>query len=348
MAAGKDDPGRACQLSAYWLPAEQKQWQCYALGMLYAPLRGTLQVLRIEPDGGSARVYRVLTLFRSDSLNPLRSSLTLLTVFAVRSDSGWLFANALPRFTAAWPRETVGPFTYIRPPDQPFQRARAEAAVRFADSVATLFAVPPPAPLTYFVMPTIDDVYRAMGLQTLRKWGPGGGVSQPMNRILFSGDPAIGENYRHELVHIMLRPISGSPLAFVSEAVPTWLGGTSGMDFRTAAQGLATFLRNKPTVTLDSMVDGRYPAPVTYAAGAVFVQMLFEHGGIDAVREFYRSRASGTNLRMHMTEVFQQPWPVIADTWRSRALAFVGAQRGRAAEGPPDYRPQLPERAPLS
>ena len=34
LAAGKDNPGRACQPSAYWLPAEQNQWQCYALGML--------------------------------------------------------------------------------------------------------------------------------------------------------------------------------------------------------------------------------------------------------------------------------------------------------------------------
>ena len=69
------------------------------------------------------------------------------------------------------------------------------------------------------------------------KFGATGGLAQPVNRQLFSGIPALGEEYRHELAHLVLAPLmTSSTWCVVSEGVATWLGGTTGGDFQTAAR----------------------------------------------------------------------------------------------------------------
>ena len=49
-------------------------------------------------------------------------------------------------------------------PHYPFNRSRAERAVAFTDSIATAFGVPPLTALTYYLTPTVDEIYRIMGL----------------------------------------------------------------------------------------------------------------------------------------------------------------------------------------
>jgi hypothetical protein len=338
LAENARTPGRGCRPSDRWVRAERERWQCYALALLYVPRTATAHVLSIRAEQGRRDVYRILTLFRSDSArSALRSATTLMTVFAVHADSAWLLANALPRFTSDWRREKVGPITYVMPPDYAFRRARAEAAVRFADSLAIQFGVPRLGPLTYFLLPSVDDVYRIMGLQTPHRWGPGGGVAQPGNHLLFSGDPGVGEDYRHELTHVVLGPIAGSPLAFVTEAVPTWLGGTSGMSYAVAAESLAIFLRANPNITLDSLIEGRFHARISYAAGAVLAAMIFDRGGVSAVKSFYMSPAGPKDMRLGVERLFQQPWAAVEAMWRARTLAFVAAEPARSASGGPSH-----------
>lgn len=159
-----------------------------------------------------------------------------------------------------------------------------------------------------------------MGLETAIPWGPVGGVAQPTNHQLFSGIPAIGESYRHELAHMVLLPLMGNTSYLVSEGVPTWLGGTTGADFRTAARGLATFLAEHPAVTLDSILSGHFREQY-YPAGAVFVQMVYERGGMEAVKGLYAAGA-GKEFEANMERLFARSWPAIVADWRRRALAY--------------------------
>lgn len=322
---------QACRPSPFWDPGEQRQWPCYSLANLYLPDSATAEVRSIQPAAATdAHEYRVVTLFHTDSASsPLQSSIATMTVFAVRSDTGWLFANALPRLTRAWRRETVGPVTYVLEPGYSFDRQRAERAVAFTDSLAATFGVPPLEPLTYYLTSSSDEVFRIMGLETPRKWGPVGGVAQPVNRQLFSGIPAVGEDYRHELAHIVLRPLVSRTLYFISEGVPTWLGGTTGMDFPTAARGLGTLLSQQPSVTLDSILTGRFPPAQFYPAGGVFTLMAHEEGGVDAVKALFNSGVTVAEFRTAMERLFGRPWASIAAEWRRRALSFAADTTGR-------------------
>ena len=224
----------ACRPSPYWDPAEQRQWPCYSLANLYLPDSATAEVLSIQPAAATGTTeYRVVTRFDTDSASsPLQSSTATMAVFAARSDTGWLFANALPRLTRAWCRETVGPITYVLEPGYPFDRQRAERAVAFTDSLAATFGVPRLQPLTYYLTSSSDEVFRIMGLETPRRWGPAGGVAQPVNHQLFSGIPAF-RHWARTIATSLRTSCSGrssaarcvsSPRAFLrgSEERPAW------------------------------------------------------------------------------------------------------------------------------
>ena len=205
---------------------------------------------------------------------------------------------------------------------RPFDRGRAERAVAFTDSVAAAFGVPRLERLTYYLTSSEDEVYRVMGLETDIKWGPAGGVAQPTNHQLFSGMPSVGEDYRHELAHMVLLPLMGNTSYLVSEGVPTWLGGTTGLDFPTAARKLASYLAAHPAVTLDTFLTRRISPPESYAALAVFVQMVFERGGVDAVKALYDAGV-GEDFRSKMEQMFGRSWSSIVADWRERALSFA-------------------------
>lgn len=173
---------------------------------------------------------------------------------------------------------------FSAPATPTIDRARAVRAVAFTDSIAGAFGVPPIERLTYYLTSSVDEVYRIMGLETPITWGPVGGAAQPVNHQIFSGIPGVGEDYRHELAHVVLSQAVGRSLYFWSEGVATWLGGTTGMDFRPAAQALGEFLSRNPTVSLDAIMTGRFPQAQLYPAGAVLALMVHERGGAQAIK----------------------------------------------------------------
>jgi len=296
----------------------------YDLAGSYLPDSAVPEVLSVGPVADLNSEYRVVTLFRSDNENnSMRSRTVTVTVFALRSEDGWVFANALPRLTQTWRRETIGRITYVMEPGYPFNRERAEQAAAFVDSLASAFGVPQIDPLTYFLTTSSDEVYRIMGLESEKKWGPVGGVAQPTNHQLFSGIPAVGEDYRHELTHIVILPLMGRTTYFVSEGVPTWLGGTTGMDFPTAARGLAAFLRQHPGVDLDSIMSGHYPVAQFYAAAAVFVKLVYDQGGTGAVKALFEFGPTAQDLRAPVEHLLGRPWGSIASDWRHLVLSFA-------------------------
>jgi hypothetical protein len=147
-----------------------------------------------------------------------------------------------------------------------------------------------------------------------------GGAAQPVNRQLFSGIPAIGEEYRHELAHLVLAPlVSARTSYFISEGVPTWVGGTTGQDFPTAVRGLAAFLTERPKVSLDSILSRAWPAAQFYPAAAMIAAMAHERGGVNSVKALFNAGA-GDQLRRELERLLGRPWNVIQADWRARIL----------------------------
>ena len=119
-----------------------------------------------------------------------------MTVYAVLENGQWGLANALPRKTARWQRETVGQITYFVEPGLAFDRDKARRGVAFLDSLTAAFGVPRVATLDYYVTSSADAALNILGAEVPEKYGPHGGFSKPVNHQLFSGTPTLGEDYR--------------------------------------------------------------------------------------------------------------------------------------------------------
>ena len=308
--------------SPFWANGEQQRWISFPLALNFVGPSAVPTVLDIRPaTPGSDSVYVVKTLFRSPGSTQTSQPLALTRVYAVRERGTWVFSNALPRATRDWQRKTVGAFDYAFPPGYPFDRARAERATAFADSLAAAFAIPKVSHVAYYLTESPDEMNRVIGLDWFPSSTDGGAFSSGPNRLLVSGNPAIGENYRHEIVHVVLGPLSirgVHPLLW--EGAATWLGGTLGMDASATRRAYAEFLRKHPDVTLETILNHSSDQGFR-PAGAVLCQMVFERGGIPAVKALLASGISDADLQAGLQRLLGKTWPDIQVEWRKGALA---------------------------
>lgn len=314
-----------------WSSVEQNDWIAYDLtsGNAYQASSATVVDIRPAQTQGSADEFVVRTLFTS-AVGPERvvRPFALTRVYAVREDGRWVFGNALPRLTRDWERAEVGPITYVYEPGHAFDRARAERAVAFADSLAVSLDLPGIDELTYYIAGGSEEIDRIMGVD----WtfgDVGKGYSIPWNRLLFSGDPVFGEEHRHELVHHILGPLlaEGVVHGMVNEGLATWLGGGLGMTFLESVRVYESYLEDHPQVTLDYVLaPNPGPDPGFRPAGAVLAFMIHEHGGVQALKELLRSGQSNDDLRATVVRIFGIPWPEVAVRWRDRVRDLALAQ----------------------
>lgn len=146
-----------------------------------------------------------------------------MTVFARRQHDRWGLANSLTYNSAAWQRETRGRVTFRVAPTLHFTASRAERAAAFVDSRPQVCSVAPPPRLDYYVTESVDQTLEIPGTVVPQRFGAAGGFAKPVNFQVFSGIPALGEECRHDIAHVVLVPITcgSSTSLLASEGIPT-------------------------------------------------------------------------------------------------------------------------------
>lgn len=309
--------------SPLWSASEQAQWSMYDLAGFYLPDQSVPEVLTVTPVNAAVdTAFRIVTRFWPEGTTKRDSSfkpVLTMTVYARRDGGRWVLANALPYQTSTWVRETRGRITYRVAPALRFNATKAVRAAAFVDSLAAAFSVTAPPHIDYYVTESVDQALAILGVVVPDRYGAAGGFAKPVNFQVFSGIPAVGEEYRHELAHVVFLPIirgSGTSL-LASEGVPTWFGGTAGRDFQGSVRHLAAQLRADPRLSFDRIVDDMsVSSDYRNAAGAVLAQMVHEAGGANALREYMRT--PGRGIRDVLVRLLQRPWPTIIEDWRRR------------------------------
>jgi hypothetical protein len=247
--------------------------------------------------------------------------IALTRVFAIRENGQWVFANALPRLTRDWQRHVIGNITYIVEPSHRFDERKAKSAVRFADSVARMFSVPPIPALNYYVADTPEEIHRILGLDFM-VGGEQASYADPAKQMILVGSSAFGEDHRHELTHFALAPLIWTPNTpgIINEGTATWLGGSLGKSFPDVMREYAAFLVARPNITLDSVLTVEDHDLGTRPAGAALVEMTYLHGGIPAVKALMAAGRSDAQLRAALVKVLEMPWPEIDRKWRAYVL----------------------------
>jgi hypothetical protein len=323
----RPDSARA---NRYWSNAEQRRWPRYDLtgGYIYqgsdwaADTRITLvELAPAVPGDSDVYVIRTLYVRAPDSVGAAIQPRALQRVYAVRERGRWVLAGALPRLTASWPRAIIGPITFIYSPSHRFDRRKAERSARFVDSLSRAIGVTVPRRLTFVVAPSPDELARITGLDfCLSPLGR----AYPDDALVMSGLPSYGEWYPHELAHVIFRSLEGKlpgPPFFV-EGAATWVGGSRGRDYPTLVRELRAVLRERPTLTLDSIVaPHEWTDSISYTSAAVLFDMAHEHGGQRAIRQLLGATdASVTGVFATLEQAIGLPRPELNVAWRHRVM----------------------------
>jgi hypothetical protein len=307
-----------------WSAAEQRRWPVFDLLSGYVQGLTNFTVVRLAPAVGfdSTYVIRVLISDVDDTSRIVRPQ-ALYRVYAVREAGRWVLANALPRMTRTWNHATIGPITFFYPPTRPFTRSRAAATSRFLDSLARAFDLPVPK-TDYYFTDDLSETMRALGLEFFPQGDTVGGVSNGFDHLVFVGSSGAGESYRHEVSHVVLQPLISQyhPAWRVMEGLMTWTGGSVGQDFRDLLPALATYLARHSELTLDTVLVNpplrEGSLDVGYDGAAALCAMVFEKGGVAAVRELL---SAGNNPAASLTSaarILAVPRSGLDSLWRSR------------------------------
>ena len=321
LRAGRNTPGAA----RHWSTSERSlpAYDIAATIGTYGP-GFAATVLDVRPRVlDSTDEYVVKTLIARVNAQQDVRPVVLTRVYAVQEEGRWVFANALSRDTSDWLHATVGPIRYVVSPRRSFDQGRAERLIAFADSVAVSFEVPRLPQLTYYVAADSDELHRAMGVDwTFGSFGTA--YASPANSMILSGNPIFGEENRHEIVHILLAPLvaKGRTHPMINEGVASWLGGSQGMSFDQFMRRYASYLRDNPDVTVDTLLAGAAVDRGWYPTGALLVHMIHERGGYDAVHELMTSGSSADELRSAIARLLGAEWEDVVAEVRRRALEF--------------------------
>lgn len=244
-------------------------------------------VLDVLPAALDSSAWTVRTLVaRAGSAGDVRV-LGIVRSRVMRERGRWVLVSPLAEGLRDWRRVRVGRLAYRVAPGRAFDAPRAARAARFVDSLATAFGVAAPDSITYLVAGSADEAQRALGMDWALETP---GRAYAPNRLLYSGNPALGEFYAHELAHVVLDPVAGAGVpGMAQEGVATWVGGSVGRGFPALMREYGAFLRAHPAVTVTGTVQGAYDYDAGWRPlGALLFQLVYERGGMPAVRALLR------------------------------------------------------------
>jgi hypothetical protein len=335
--------------SPHWSAAEQRALRPgaeYDLTRAFAfqdrewARRTRVTVLDVRPATADSAAWEIRTLLATVGRDSAVRTTGIVRTRVVREDGRWVLASPFLAAARGWHRTRVGRIAYVVAPGRAFDRGRATRAARFVDSLAAAFDVVAPDSIDYLVAGSPDEAQRAVGMEwTLATPGR----AYVPNRFVYSGDPALGEFYAHELAHVVLDPVVGAGIpGMAQEGLATWAGGSLGRDFAALMREYGAFVRARPDVTLSAVVrgDDAFDAGWRPMAALLF-QLVHEHGGMPAVRALLADMARRPQpvLFLNPDEAFASAVaraldvarPALDAVVRARALRYAADQPGAAA-----------------
>ncbi|HEX4634478.1 MAG TPA: hypothetical protein VH163_11615 [Gemmatimonadales bacterium] len=287
-------------------------------------------VVNLEPAAGMDSTYLIRTLVGAtgDSGTAYRP-LALYRTYAVREHGRWVLANALPRETRSWRHEHIGRITFVFPASYPFARPRAEGSARFVDSLAGAWSLDPPAAIGYYFTANPKDTQRAMGLDFIPAPDTAWGLADTQHKIVYVGSSASGEDYRHELSHLVLVPFTSvhHPGRLVNEGLATWTGGSAGLRFRQLMPGLSRYLEDHPQLTLAQiMADSPQregSLDVGYDGFAVLCEMVYRQSGLAGITALADAGRDDKAVLDAAARAIEVPRDNLDTAWRARIHALA-------------------------
>lgn len=297
-------------------------------GEAYQGFPATILGVTGTGPGDSVFVVKILHA-TADSSRTQIQPLALQRLYAVRAPAapyGWQLSSPLPRLTGNWVHRAAGVITFWYAPGQRQSVRKRQEASQFVDSVARLFGVARPEHINAYLTGRWEQGQRLLGLDFFPEGsgaGSGLGGLSVGTGILLLSNPAIGEAYLHELVHLVLWPVQSHNHVF-GEGVAVWLGGSQGRSPKAMYEFLHRYQLAHPNVKLTDIIgsdtlQGVDASTVLYATRGLIVDSIYRQSGIPGLRRFALVSGTDDQLIAALPSYISEIGTDINQWWRTQA-----------------------------
>lgn len=223
----------------------------------------------------------------------------ILTVYAIRTNTGFKFMSLPQWYINNWGIKNVGKISYCFAKSHDFDNTQALKLDSFNNKICHLFNSEPLS-FTYFIGKNVMDAYQIMGFDfapdahTVNQIGA---IFNSYNKCIFVGNGA--EYYPHEVVHLYTNKFWGKDgfyyHSWFDEGIATLFGGSRGYPLEWHLEKLNFFLEQNPIETLNdiskltTVPNGEYMTEYNYAIGGLICKRIYESKGMDGLFDLLKS-----------------------------------------------------------
>lgn len=199
--------------------------------------------------------------------------------------------NALTLNREKWIKNKVGLIEYFYPKEYNFSHKKALEANEFIYQITDIFKTEP-IEFEYYLAEDFDEIQKLKGFDYYIGMGgktiPSGKAS--INRIFCAG---LGENYKHEIVHVQIDKHYPNKHYWVTEGLATFLSGSSrGKSNDWHQRKIYNYLKKHPEINLNNLTEyvnfDNY-TDYHYALGSFLISKIYEKGGWELIMKAMES-----------------------------------------------------------
>ena len=287
-------------------------------------------IAAIDPVGEGDTLFEVSVLHASwDSVGKFVRPYALQRFDAhksAREPFGWQLLSPMKRLTASWSSRTDGPLTYWYPRGAQPNRAKARAAAKFVDSIATLFEVAPPIHLDIYVTQSMREMNEVLGVSFLIPLPDLAGRSVRADSVMVLPSARLGEYNRHELVRAVLQPRLGFGNLISWEGIPVWLGSVADLTSGELYSQLVRYQQSHKewgalaTISQFDTADRQLGLNAMFATTGLIMEGIYKHSGMSGVRQF-QSYPGNSPFYSIIPALLGIPASELDNWWRAEAAA---------------------------
>ncbi|RYM31332.1 hypothetical protein ERX46_16755 [Brumimicrobium glaciale] len=202
--------------------------------------------------------------------------------------------------------QKVGFITYVYPTNHKFNKRLARKQSRLLKQVAKDFAfelsnyqfVFSQDKSSFFELRGYDFHFENIGLDVPS------GKADVKNGIVYSH--GCNEFYPHELIHLFLNPKYPNAHSWFIEGFATYFGQSRGQSLEWHLQKLKNYLNMYPEIDLNTLLNlGNmdYISGYKYVLGGFFIQIAYEQGGSEKVKQLLNSGSSDEDFYLALESV---------------------------------------------
>jgi len=314
-------------LKKYWAESETNAFDFPDLAYTYLRSKGSVwytndneYFLGVTNRGNN--LFQIKTLFNTNREGPFKGfPSVMLTIYVRQTSSGLQLENTFTHNMNSLIKYTANNITYYYPNDYAFADSISIILNQRVEQFKKGFKIENTKPIIYVLSNRLTDVSQLFGI--VYNYFDYGSVANTIqggytivNNMVFIGGG--GENYLHEILHILLSSYERGSYSFFEEGIATYFGEHVGKTYNEHMPDFKSFLAQNEWIDLTQSFYGYFKNPLNnrndtlllnkqtnlvqfrdldsnynfqYMVHAALCDIAFNYGGYEKVKGLYLCKA---------------------------------------------------------